>query len=407
MLPEWRPEPHNEEYYFVSYAHEDYKAVYKDIFSFQSKGINIWYDAGMPPTQSWKEIAEMFICKYACKGVIFYISEFSILSEAIHEEMEYVRKSGKEFIVINLPIAGDYKFQGESWKGRTDYSALKLLKILQCNNKKEIDKGKNNFVSKILNDDVRYVEYGVLIENKIDELSKLCRSSLFDFEINSNVIYVRTLNDFNVREIIKDDFVFIDKSNRKHNVQEIGDCALANCKFLETIEAPPTLNYLGCYVFAKCYNLNFVKMNGLIGIGDGAFFRCSHLTEISFPHLTKVGHFSFYYCVNLLRINAPSLEEIWDYAFCGCDLIKSASFKKVRIIGNFAFDSCTGLKKIYLKEVKEIWSYSFCNCWGLKDIYYEGTIQQWVLVNKHNNWDYGTGNYIVHCLDGNIVKEKV
>lgn len=254
---------------------------------------------------------------------------------------------------------------------------------------------------------IRYVEYGVLIENKIDELSKLCRSSLFDFEINSNVIYVRTLNDFNVREIIKDDFVFIDKSNRKHNVQEIGDCALANCKFLETIEAPPTLNYLGCYVFAKCYNLNFVKMNGLIGIGDGAFFRCSHLTEISFPHLTKVGHFSFYYCVNLLRINAPSLEEIWDYAFCGCDLIKSASFKKVRIIGNFAFDSCTGLKKIYLKEVKEIWSYSFCNCWGLKDIYYEGTIQQWVLVNKHNNWDYGTGNYIVHCLDGNIVKEKV
>ena len=57
MLPEWRPEPHNEEYYFVSYAHEDYKAVYKDIFSFQSKGINIWFNAkgacGMNLLELW------------------------------------------------------------------------------------------------------------------------------------------------------------------------------------------------------------------------------------------------------------------------------------------------------------------------------------------------------------------
>ena len=80
------PKVYKEDYYFVSYSHKDYKKVMKDILLLEDVGINIWYDSDMHIGENWEDIAEMYISKYQYKGIIFYLSENSILSKACNNE---------------------------------------------------------------------------------------------------------------------------------------------------------------------------------------------------------------------------------------------------------------------------------------------------------------------------------
>ena len=96
------PKAHKEDYYFVSYSHKDYKQVLKDILLLETYGINIWYDDEMHIGENWKEVAELYISKYHCKGIIFYLSENSIASKACNEEIEYVLKKNKSFFIFAI-----------------------------------------------------------------------------------------------------------------------------------------------------------------------------------------------------------------------------------------------------------------------------------------------------------------
>ena len=124
------PPTYSENYNFVSYSHIDYKKVYKDILLLQAKGISLWYDRGMRPGKDWKEIAETMIDKFACKGVIFFVSENLVASKACAEEMEYVNKIGKSFCSINLAASDN-----------SIYSAAELCKMVEISdeNKKIIE----------------------------------------------------------------------------------------------------------------------------------------------------------------------------------------------------------------------------------------------------------------------------
>ena len=84
------PASHKENYYFVSYSHKDYKEVLSDILRLEELGINIWYDNEMHIGENWREIAQMYISKFQCAGIIFYLTENSISSPACNEEVEYV-----------------------------------------------------------------------------------------------------------------------------------------------------------------------------------------------------------------------------------------------------------------------------------------------------------------------------
>ena len=76
------PKSHKENYYFVSYSHKDFKLVLKDILLLESLGVNIWYDSEMHIGENWREIAQLYISKFQCAGVIFYLTENSIRSAA-------------------------------------------------------------------------------------------------------------------------------------------------------------------------------------------------------------------------------------------------------------------------------------------------------------------------------------
>lgn len=51
-----------------------------------------------------------------------------------------------------------------------------------------------------------------------------------------------------------------------------------------------------------------------------------------------------------------------------------------------------------------IGDYAFHRASNLKDITYQGTREQWNTINKTSSWDDSTGNYTIHCTDGDLCK---
>lgn len=66
---------------------------------------------------------------------------------------------------------------------------------------------------------------------------------------------------------------------------------------------------------------------------------------------------------------------------------------------------CTELTSITLPEgVTSIGMSAFQGCGKLTDIRYNGTIEQWSAIEKKFDWNLDTGNYTIHCTDGDIEK---
>ncbi|MGM9643885.1 MAG: hypothetical protein ACI3X1_02240, partial [Eubacteriales bacterium] len=47
---------------------------------------------------------------------------------------------------------------------------------------------------------------------------------------------------------------------------------------------------------------------------------------------------------------------------------------------------------------------AFAWCYSLTDITFNGTKAQWDSISKDDDWDYGIGEYTIHCTDGDIAK---
>ena len=93
-------------------------------------------------------------------------------------------------------------------------------------------------------------------------------------------------------------------------------------------------------------------------------------------------------------------------AFYCCSSLTSVTIvNSLTSIGDSAFAGCRGLTSVTIgKGVTSIGDYAFQNCIGLTNINFNGTKVQWNAISKGANWDSNTGNYTIHCIDGNISK---
>lgn len=54
--------------------------------------------------------------------------------------------------------------------------------------------------------------------------------------------------------------------------------------------------------------------------------------------------------------------------------------------------------------VKKIGYGAFSGCSSLTDITFKGTMKEWEAIEKGSGWNPDTGNYTVHCADGDVAK---
>lgn len=118
-----------------------------------------------------------------------------------------------------------------------------------------------------------------------------------------------------------------------------------------------------------------------------AFCDCQQLSKISIPGTVKLIESSaFSGCENLVEvILAEGLERIESYAFGHCEKLASLDIpKSVNYIADTAFDRC---KKLVI------------NYPGMKEDWYK------LYANEDNTRAYTESNFIVHCLDGDIISK--
>ena len=381
------PPVQTDKYYFVSYSHKDYKHVYKDIFYLQENGFSIWYDRGMEAGRNWKQTAEKYITKYNCSGVIFFLSENSILSDAIHEELKLLVENGKDFLTINLPVDGKYM------------SAKEMLDLLK-NKGIEISSEKYDLISKYLNEDIIYLNYNSSYEEKIEKLQTLKTTPLFKLnnfipydpassqfqdeylrfkrlytekDPLANLLESSLVKDIEVKEITLKDFqISLPENLTIDKVSRIGNSSLANCYRLEFVELPTNTTYIGTYAFYNCEKLKNIDLSNVYYIDSHAFENCTSLKNINLSSIGRsevISSFAFKNCTSLENIILPNtLNRIDSFAFENTN-IKEFTINELSIISTHSFLKCKNLEyfSVNYSYLLKIATYAFSGCDNLKE----------------------------------------
>lgn len=128
---------------------------------------------------------------------------------------------------------------------------------------------------------------------------------------------------------------------------------------------------INAYAFYEDTNLTSITLpDGLIGIGDYAFYS-SVLREITVPDSnTYIGRYSFGYNYYLQELNINGTTSIGDYAFYNCTRLKTLQLgNEVKSIGKYSFDDCSDLTTVIIPEsVSEIGYSAFSGCQNLESI---------------------------------------
>ena len=193
------------------------------------------------------------------------------------------------------------------------------------------------------------------------------------------------------------------------SVTSIGEYVFSDCSSLTSIEIPSSVTSIGDYAFNNCDSLTSIEIpSSVTNIGDYAFSGCSNLTSIEIPSsVTSIGEYAFAWCRNLTSIDIPSsVTSIGDSAFGDCSSLTSIEIpSSVTSIGNGAFYYCSNLTSIEIpSSVTSIGSNAFRVCSSLTGITYKGTKAQWNQIEKGSYWNGATGDYTIHCTDGDIKK---
>lgn len=179
--------------------------------------------------------------------------------------------------------------------------------------------------------------------------------------------------------------------------REIGPQAFWDCRDLEKIVFPSTLEAIGRDAFLNCNALQMdleESLRGVRGVGDGAF-RDSGVAGLTVPgnakeirawafqtcrnlaHVTLengvelVGWEAFGTCTGLRKIVLPaSIREIRSGAFRGCEALEKVVLNPgLQTIGSGAFRFCRALKEIEIPgSVKQIPDHAFDGCSSLKRV---------------------------------------
>lgn len=78
----------------------------------------------------------------------------------------------------------------------------------------------------------------------------------------------------------------------------------------------------------------------------------------------------------------------------------------VTSLGGYIFSGCTNLSSVAIgANVQFIGEYALLACSLLTSIEYKVKKKQWNGITKGDNWYLNTGNFTIHCSDGDLSKQ--
>ena len=192
-------------------------------------------------------------------------------------------------------------------------------------------------------------------------------------------------------------------------LDKISESMFYGCTGLMAVNIPDSITRIGKNAFSKCSSLSNIEIpDSVSNIGYEAFSECSNLNDVIIPDsVVSIGVLAFYKCNSIVNINIPnSVNKLGVKAFAECAHLKNVKIgKAISVIDKAIFDKCEELEEVTIsKNVLNIEAYAFGGCRSLKNIYFEGEKWKWCSIEKAPTWDKDTGNYTVHCTDGDIKK---
>ena len=162
--------------------------------------------------------------------------------------------------------------------------------------------------------------------------------------------------------------------------------------------------------------ITFEGGNNALTLADNTFQDCSVLSLYLPKNLNSVSGNSFSGLINLKILKVDKVNE--KYTDNGCNAVIEKSSNKLVLgcktttipnsitsIGEWAFWSYSNITQITIpNSVTSIGDEAFKDCSNLTSINFTGTKAQWNSIDFGRNWNYSTGNYTIHCTDGDIAK---
>ncbi|MBE6926338.1 MAG: leucine-rich repeat domain-containing protein [Ruminococcaceae bacterium] len=116
---------------------------------------------------------------------------------------------------------------------------------------------------------------------------------------------------------------------------------------------------------------------GVTGIGESAFSKCSNLESVTIPEsVTSIVYGMFSWCTSLTDITIPeSVTSIETWAFYDCGLTDITIPDGVIDIGNHTFEKCSNLASVTIPDSVTYIGYSaFSSCTSLTQVVIPGSV---------------------------------
>lgn len=203
-------------------------------------------------------------------------------------------------------------------------------------------------------------------------------------------------------------------------VKSINRNSFWNCKGIETVVFPESLEDIGYNPFVDCSNIHFEskslyfkvidgvlynkdcskiicypvwKANGVINLPDsvitlerGAFSGCRNMTGINLHNVNIINKSCFTNCISLESLYCSDLiTYIGEWAFAYCKKLGLVSVSKDTLIDNNAFSNCPA--KITTREHLSNYLFESDNIFTLKSmqLYYKGKIDSILIDPPYNS----------------------